>query len=117
MIAEPARAWLLLAGAIGAEVTGSLALKAALDRPALYLLVATGYLASFACLSLVLRAGMPLGVAYGIWGAAGVALTAVLSTVLYDDPLTLLMGVGIVLVIAGVLCVELGARPRAEEAS
>lgn len=117
MTAEPARAWLLLAVAIGSEVTGSLALKAALDRPALYLLVATGYLASFVCLGLVLRAGMALGVAYGIWGAAGVALTAVLSTLLYDDPLTVLMGVGIALVIAGVLCVELGARGPAEEAT
>ena len=35
--------WLLLAGAILSEVTGSLSLKGALDRPGLYVLVAAGY--------------------------------------------------------------------------
>lgn len=109
------RAWSFLAGAIVAEVTGSLALKAALDQPWLYALVAVGYLISFACLSRVLQEGLPLGIAYGIWGAAGVAFTAVLSTVLFGDPFTALLGVGIILVIAGVLCVEMGARPAREE--
>lgn len=61
-------------------------------------------------LSLVLRTGMALGVAYGIWGASGVALTALLSLIIFGEPLTLLMGIGIVVVIAGVLCVELGAQ-------
>ncbi|MFD0427769.1 DMT family transporter [Streptomyces zhihengii] len=54
--------------------------------------------------------GPALGVAYGIWGASGVALTAVLATFIFGDPLTALMGVGIALVIAGVLCVELGTQ-------
>ena len=114
------RAWLLLAGAIISEVTGSLSLKAALDAPAFYLLVAAGYLAAFVFLALVLRAGMALGVAYGIWGASGVALTAVMSLIVFGEPLTLMMGAGVVLIMAGVLCVELGsqtARKRAEAAS
>lgn len=104
------RRWLLLAGAIGCEVSASLSLKGALDRPALYAVVAVGYVASFAFLALVLRAGMPLGVAYGIWGAVGVALTALASTVLFDEPLTALMGVGLALVCVGVLVVELGSQ-------
>ena len=102
--------WLLLAGSILSEVTGSLSLKGALDRPGLYVLVAAGYIASFILLALVLRQGMALGVAYGIWGASGVALTALLSLIIFGEPLTLLMGIGIVVVIAGVLCVELGAQ-------
>lgn len=69
-----------------------------------------GYVGAFVCLSLVLRAGMGLGVAYGIWGACGVVLTAVFSMVLFGEPLTLLMGAGIALVIGGVLCVELGSQ-------
>ena len=105
-----AKGWLFLAGAIGAEVTGSLSLKGALDFPALYVLVAAGYIGAFVFLSLVLRTGMALGVAYGIWGASGVALTAILSLVIFGEPLTLLMGIGIFIVIAGVLCVELGAQ-------
>ncbi len=96
--------------AIVLEVSGSLSLKGAQEHPALYAVVAVGYVAAFVALSRVLRLGMALGVAYGIWGAVGVALTAVLSAALFDDPLTWLMGLGIVLIIGGVLCVELGAQ-------
>lgn len=103
------RRWLFLAGAILTEVTASLSLKAALDEPGFYVLVAAGYLAAFAFLALVLRAGMPLGVAYGIWGASGVALTAALSAVLFGEPLTALMTVGIAVVVGGVLLVEFGS--------
>ncbi|UPZ34588.1 SMR family transporter (plasmid) [Streptomyces sp. LRE541] len=102
--------WLLLSAAILLEVTATLSLRGALDRPALYAVVAVGYIASFVALSLVLRAGLALGVAYGIWGASGVALTAVLATLVFGDPLTAVMGLGIAVIIAGVLCVELGAQ-------
>jgi small multidrug resistance pump len=101
---------LFLVGAILLEVTATLSMKGALQHPALYTLIVVGYLGSFACLTLVLKARMPLGVAYGIWGASGVALTAIMSMILFDEPLTALMGVGIVLVIGGVLCVEFGAQ-------
>lgn len=77
---------------------------------ALYVVVVAGYVASFAFLALVLRAGLPLGVAYGIWGALGVALTALLSALLFAEPLTALMGLGMVLIIGGVLLVELGSQ-------
>ncbi|WP_245579805.1 DMT family transporter [Brevibacterium album] len=112
------RAWLLLLAAIALEVAASLSLKGALERPLLYGVVAIGYIGAFACLGLVLRAGMPLGAAYGIWGASGVALTAVLSMVVFGEPFGLLMGAGIVLIIAGVVCVELGSQhaPRAPSA-
>ncbi|WP_409467483.1 DMT family transporter [Streptomyces sp. HC307] len=104
------RKWLLLIAAILLEVTATLFLRGALDHPALYVVAAVGYVGSFVALSRVLRAGMALGVAYGIWGASGVALTAVLATIVFGDPLTAMMGVGIALVIAGVLCVELGSQ-------
>lgn len=102
--------WLLLLAAIVSEVTATLSLKAALDRPALYAVVAVGYLASFTLLAAVLRRGMGLGVAYGVWAALGVAATAVLSAIVYDEPLTLLMTVGLVLIIGGVLLVEGGSQ-------
>ncbi|QCQ91032.1 DMT family transporter [Rhodococcus sp. SGAir0479] len=112
--------WTLLAGAIVAEVSASLSLKAALDVPAWYVVVVVGYAAGFVLLTFVLRQGMALGVAYGIWGATGVAATALLSAVLFGEPLTALMVAGLVLVIVGVLIVELGAqaaraRPREPE--
>lgn len=102
--------WMFLSGAIATEVTATLSLRAALDYPGWYVLVVAGYLAAFVCLTFCLREGMKIGVAYGIWGAVGVALTALLSAGLFDEPLTALMGVGIVLIIVGVLTVELGSQ-------
>ncbi|WP_316668316.1 SMR family transporter [uncultured Propionibacterium sp.] len=102
--------WAFLAAAIGLEVTGSLSLKAALDAPAFYLPVVVGYVASFLALFMALRGGMGLGVGYGIWGASGVALTAVMSLLVFGEPITPLMALGIVLVMGGVLLVELGSQ-------
>mgnify|MGYP001160626005 FL=1 len=111
--------WLLLAGAIISEVAGSLALQAGQDHPAWYILVAIGYVGAFTLLALVLREGMALGVAYGIWGAMGVALTAVLAALLFGQPLTGVMILCLALIIGGVLTVELGsqAAQRKREAS
>jgi small multidrug resistance pump len=111
--------WVLLGAAIVTEVAGSLSLKGALEYPALYVVVVVGYLAAFVLLTLVLRAGMPVGVAYGIWGALGVALTALLSALIFGEPLTPLMIAGMALVIVGVLCVEVGSSraKRATEAA
>ena len=112
-------AWLLLIGAILSEVTATLSLRGALDHPALYGVVVLGYALSFAFLALVLRRGMGLGVAYGIWAACGVVLTAVLSAVLFGEAFTLMKASGIVLIAAGVAVVELGshrARSAADDA-
>lgn len=104
------RKWLLLVSAILLEVSATLALRAALDHSTWYVVVAIGYTGAFVALTFVLRAGVGVGVAYGIWGASGVALTAVLASVLFGDPLTATMGAGIALVIGGVLCVQFGSQ-------
>jgi small multidrug resistance pump len=103
--------WVLLAGAILAEVLGTISLRmAATGRRAWYAAVAAGYLVAFAALTLALDDGLPLGVAYGIWAASGVALTSIASRVLFKEPLTPLMVGGIALIASGVLVVELGAH-------
>lgn len=107
---------LLLAIAILSEVTASLSLKGALEHPVLYVVVTAGYLGAFALLAIVLRTGMGLGATYGIWAASGVALTAIGSYVVFSEPLTFLMGIGIVVIITGVLCVELGSQAAHKKA-
>lgn len=102
-------AYLLLAAAILFEVSGTISLRLAIDNRRWYAAVAVGYLVSFTLLGLALAQGMPIGIAYGIWAAAGVALTAVLSRFLFKDPLTWLMSLGIALIIGGVLLIELDA--------
>ena len=69
--------------------------------------VALGYLVSFYLLWLSLSFGMPVGIAYGIWTACGVALVAVIARFLFAEPLTWMMGMGIALIVAGVLTIEM----------
>lgn len=104
------RAWLFLSIAIISEVVATLCLKAALEHPAVYVVVVAGYVVAFSALHQVLRCGMHVGAAYGIWGATGVVLTAGLSAYLFGEQLTPLMMVGMGCIIAGVVCVEMGGR-------
>ncbi|UFU15903.1 SMR family transporter (plasmid) [Curtobacterium sp. C1] len=102
--------WLFLIGAITLEVAATLSLRVASGGKKLwYVGVAVGYIASFIMLTLTLNAGLGLGVAYGIWAASGVAITAVASKFLFKEPFTVVMAAGIVLIIGGVLFVEIGA--------
>ena len=102
---------LYLVAAIASETTGTLSLKLASDGKGLrwYGLVMAGYLGAFAMLTLALKEGLGLGVAYGIWSAGGVAVTAIASRLLFSEPLTRTMVAGIALIMAGVLLVELGS--------
>lgn len=106
------RKWTYLATAIGLEVMATMSLRAmdGFTYPWWLIVVILGYLGAFAMLSQVLKIGMPVGVAYGIWAATGVALTAVLGRVIFSDPLTWTMGAGVVLIMGGVLLIEIGAH-------
>ncbi|MBP2456911.1 small multidrug resistance pump [Clavibacter michiganensis] len=102
-------AWLLLAIAIVTEVAATISLKLATDgQKRWYAVVAVGYVTAFSMLAGALSLGLPIGVAYGIWAATGVALTAVLGRLIFRDPLTRTMLAGIALIIGGVLLIELG---------
>jgi small multidrug resistance pump len=101
--------WVLLAGAILSEVAATLCLRiAAMGSTRWYAPVGVGYLLSLGFLYLALLGGLPIGIAYGVWAASGVAITAVASRVLFEEPLTRLMVVGIATIVLGVLLVELG---------
>ncbi|MBB3604071.1 small multidrug resistance pump [Mycolicibacterium sp. BK556] len=101
--------WLTLAGAILVEVCATLSLRASdgFRKKVWIAPMLIGYLISFTLLSVTLSLGMPVGVAYGVWSAAGVALIAVIARALFKEPLTPLMVAGIGLIIAGVLTIEL----------
>ncbi len=102
--------WLFLILAIVLEVGAALSLRLATGgRKLFYIVVVVGYLGAFFFLTQVLALGLGIGVAYGIWAASGVALTAVASKFLFNEPFTWVMALGIALIIGGVLLVELGA--------
>ena len=101
--------WLTLVGAILIEVFATLSLRASegFRKRAWIVPVVIGYVAAFALLSVTLSLGMPVGIAYGVWSACGVALVAVIARVLFAEPLTLMMVAGIALIAGGVLTIEL----------
>lgn len=103
--------WLLLIGAILTEVTGTISLRLSdgFTRLVPSLIALTSYGIAFTLLAQVLKLGMGVGVAYGIWSSLGVTLVAVIGAVFLGDTLTWVQIVGIVLVIAGVAALELGA--------
>lgn len=102
--------WVLLALAIASEVTATLSLRASggLRRKRWIPVIVVGYLAAFSLLGAILAMGMPVGVAYGVWAAAGVAITAVLGRVIFKDHFSLLMGIGVALIAIGVGLIEFG---------
>jgi small multidrug resistance pump len=101
--------WWALAVAILIEVVATLSLRASdgFRKKAWIAPVTLGYLASFYLLWLSLSLGMPVGIAYGIWTACGVALVAVVARYLFSEPLTGVMVLGIGLIVAGVLTIEM----------
>jgi small multidrug resistance pump len=103
--------WLFLAGAIITEVIATTALKLSegFTRLIPSIVVVVGYVAAFGMLSQALTRGMAIGVAYGVWAAAGVALVAIVGAAFLGEGMTLVQVGGIALVIAGVLALELGA--------
>jgi small multidrug resistance pump len=101
--------WWALTGAILIEVVATLSLRASdgFRRKAWLLPVIAGYVASFYLLWVALSLGMPVGIAYGVWTACGVALVAILARFMFSEPLTPMMAAGIALIVAGVLTIEM----------
>lgn len=103
--------WLHLAIAIVAEVIATLALKAAagFTRPLPSLVVVAGYGLAFYFLSLTLRV-IPMGVAYAVWSAVGIALVSLIGWLVYDQRLDAPALLGMGLIVAGVAVIQLFSR-------
>lgn len=104
-------AYLYLALAIVAEVAATSALKASEEFTRLVpsLIVIFGYGLAFYLLTLVLRT-IPVGITYALWSGIGIVLVAVAGAVLYkqipDVPAILGMG----LIIAGVVVINVFSK-------
>ena len=107
--------YVYLAAAIISEVIATSFLKYASGPKNVwwaYIIVGVGYILSFVLLSLTLKAGDPLGIAYAIWAGVGVVAVAIISWVVFHEFLTWQQIVGMVLVIAGVGLLELGGAHK-----
>jgi small multidrug resistance pump len=99
--------WLYLGTAIVAEVIATSVLKASegFTRLIPSLVVLTGYATAFYFLSLTLQT-MPLGIAYAVWSAIGIALVSVIGWFLYRQSLDAPAIIGIGLIVAGVVVIN-----------
>jgi small multidrug resistance pump len=103
--------WVLLGAAILSEVSATISLKLSdgFSKLVPSVVVVVGYVASFILLSLVLKRGLAVGVAYGVWAACGVALVALIGAAFLGERLSGVQIAGLVLVIVGVVALESGA--------
>jgi len=103
--------WLYLVIAIVSEVAATSALKAAdgFTRWAPSLVVVVGYASAFYFLSLTLRT-IPLGIIYAIWSGVGVALVSFVGWAIYHQSLDAAAFIGIGLIVAGVVVLNLFSK-------
>ncbi|KAA0009797.1 QacE family quaternary ammonium compound efflux SMR transporter [Billgrantia pellis] len=107
-------AYLYLALAIVAEVIATSALKASdgFSRLGPSLVSVVGYGVAFFLLSLVLRT-VPVGIAYALWAGLGIVLVALVGVLMYGQRPDLPAVLGIALIVAGVLVIQLFSRVTA----
>jgi small multidrug resistance pump len=101
-------AWLYLVGAIVSEVCGTVTLPFTdgLRRPGLTMLMLACYGLSIWLLALALKS-LDLGLSYAIWAGSGTALVAIIGMVALGEPVNALKLLGIVLVVAGIVSLNL----------
>ncbi|RJE80036.1 QacE family quaternary ammonium compound efflux SMR transporter [Paracoccus sp. JM45] len=100
-----------LIAAITLEVVGTSLLQRSeqFTRTGPTIMMAICYLASFYLLSVALKT-MPLGVAYAIWSACGVALVAVIGLVVFGQKLDIPAILGLTLIVAGVVVINVFSK-------
>ena len=96
--------YLYLAVAIIAEVIATSALKASAEFTKLVpsIVVVVGYMTAFYCLSIVLKT-IPVGIAYAIWGGAGIVLITAVGAVVFKQIPDLAAIIGMGFIILGIV--------------
>lgn len=106
--------YLYLAGAILAEVIATTALKASdgFTRLTWTAVTVAGYGIAFYLLSMTLKT-VPTGVAYAIWSGVGIVLIALFAWLFHGQRLDLPAVIGMALIIAGVVVMQVFSRASA----
>jgi small multidrug resistance pump len=101
--------YLLLGGAIAAEVAATTAMKYSdgFTRLGPAVLTVLGYLVSFTFLSQTLKT-VSIGTAYAIWSGVGTAVVATLGLLLFGEGLNAAKIAGLLLIVGGVVVLNLG---------
>ena len=102
-------AWVLLSIAIFAEIVGTLSLKASDGLSKLWpsLGVLVGYATAFTLMAMSLKK-LDVGVTYAIWSGVGIVGAAVGGLIFFDQHLSKMTILGMAIIIAGVVVMNLG---------
>lgn len=100
--------WLAIGIAIIAEVIATTSLKASKEFTLLIpsTIVVIGYGVAFYFMTISLRV-LPVGIMYAIWSGTGIVLVSLLGWVVYKQTLDIPAILGLGLIIAGVLVINL----------
>ena len=103
--------WLALAIAICGEVIATSALKASNEFTRLIpsIVVVVGYGTAFYFMAISMRV-LPVGIMYAIWSGMGIVLVSVIGWVVYKQALDLPSLIGMGLIIAGVIVINLFSK-------
>ena len=103
--------WLLLLLAISAEIVGTSCLKLTqgFSRPMPTLLVLGAYAIAMLLLSRVVES-IPLGITYALWSGIGIVAIVIIGVLAYRQVPTPVQLLGMGLITAGVVSVNLGGQ-------
>lgn len=103
--------WLAITIAIIFEVMATTALKASNEFTRLLpsVLVIVGYLTAFYFMTLSMRV-LPVGIMYAIWSGIGIVLISILGWVFYRQALDMPAIIGMGLIIAGVIVINVFSK-------
>lgn len=103
--------WLAITIAILFEVMATTALKASNEFTRLLpsVLVVVGYLTAFYFMTLSMRV-LPVGIMYAIWSGVGIVLISVLGWIFYRQALDIPAIIGMGLIIAGVVVINVFSK-------
>lgn len=101
-------AYVLLAIAVGTEIVATSTLPATICftklKPSLVCIIC--YVVCFYCFGLALT-HIPMGIAYGTWGAVGTVVTPLIGYIAYRQKTSKAGLIGVVLIIVGILLMNL----------
>jgi len=104
--------WVLLLLAIAAEVIGTSCLKLSqgFSRPVPTLIVLSAYAISMTLMSRVVQV-LPMGLTYALWSGIGIVAIVLIGLLVYRQVPTQGQLVGMALITAGVITVNLQGHP------
>ena len=97
---------LILSGVLEAVWATALSRSEGFTRVGPSVLFGVSLALSMGGLAIALRT-LPVGVAYAVWTGVGASLTAIVAVALFDEPMSVLKIVSLVLIVAGIVGLNL----------